>query len=197
MSIEFATAGHLGGYIKSTLEHPHGDPCTWCPAVWDWVIRVFRPQLVLDVGCGEGHALRYFLDREVPALGVEGMALARDAGIVDRDRILLHDFTTGPAPIVIVRPIDVVWSCEFVEHVDEQYAENFLQVFACAQEAVLMTHAFPGQAGYHHVNCQPPEYWITRIKRHGFRYSQAFTAVSRSLAAGTHWERSGLVFVRP
>lgn len=196
MPIEFATAGHLGGYIKSTPEHPHGDPCTWCPQVWDWAKRVFNPQLVLDVGCGEGHALRHFLDQGVAAIGVEGMELARNAGIVAPDRILLHDFTTGPWPVLVGHPIDVIWCCEFVEHVDERYAAHFLQVFACAQKAVLMTHAFPGQAGYHHVNCQPAEYWITRITRYGFRYSKAFTAVSRSLAPGTHWQRSGLVFVR-
>jgi SAM-dependent methyltransferase len=191
---EFIAAGHLGGYIKSTPDLPHGDPCTWCPPVWDWLIRVFNPRLVLDVGCGEGHALRYFLDRGVLAVGIDGMEQARDAGIVDASRILLHDFSCGT--LTDIPAVDVIWSCEFVEHVDVQHAENFLQVFERAQKAVLMTHAFPGQAGYHHVNCQPPDYWISRVERHGFRHAKVFTAISRMLAPGTHWERSGLVFVR-
>jgi hypothetical protein len=95
-----------------------------------------------------------------------------------------------------VRDTDIVWSCEFVEHVEEKYVDNFLAVFGRATKAVLMTHATPGQAGHHHVNCQPADYWIERMQARGFFLEETLTEMSRSLALYTHWERSGLVFVR-
>jgi cyclopropane fatty-acyl-phospholipid synthase-like methyltransferase len=198
MTAEFVNDGHLGGYIRSTPTMPHGDPCTWCPKVWDWMARVFQPNLIMDVGCGEGHTVRYSINAlGLPAVGVDGMLQTRSAGIVDPSRIIVHDFSRGPLPREHTPiKIDLIWSCEFVEHVEECYSENFLQLFAQAQKAVLLTHAFPGQGGYHHVNCQLPEYWINRMQHHGFRHAKTFTAVSRLLAPGTHWERSGLVFVR-
>jgi hypothetical protein len=30
-----------------------------------------------------------------------------------------------------------------------------------------MSHAVPGQTGHHHVNCQPSEYWVDQLGRHG------------------------------
>ena len=192
---QFVNDRHLGGYVKTSTEYPRGDWWTWCPQVWDWAILTFKPLTMLDIGCGEGHALRYFLDHCVEAIGVDGVPQVREAGIVPGNRILLHDFTTGPlAPEGQVW--DLIWSCEFVEHIEERYLENFLTAFDLARKAVLMTHATPGQPGHHHVNCQPSEYWIERMQARGFTYDHELTLISRALALYTHWQRSGLVFVR-
>jgi cyclopropane fatty-acyl-phospholipid synthase-like methyltransferase len=195
MTTEFVTDGHLGGYIKSTRDYPHGDPLTFVPRVWDWAIATFAPRRLIDVGCGEGHAVKYFRERGVDAYGIEGCAMAAHAGIVDPAHIMTYDFTF-PDPAPVIYDVDLVWSCEFVEHVEEQYVENFLRVFDHATKAVLLTHAFPGQGGYHHVNCQPPLYWSELMFHRGFIVDQDLTAASRALAPHSHWGRSGLVFVR-
>jgi cyclopropane fatty-acyl-phospholipid synthase-like methyltransferase len=191
--VEFVTHGHLGGYVKSTSEYPHGDPWTWCPAVWDWAIATFRPRTMVDVGCGEGHTIKYFLERDVSAIGIDGCASAREAAVVEPERIVLHDFARGP--LAIDPEIDLIWSCEFVEHVEERYAYNFLSIFAFARKAVMMTHAFPGQGGHHHVNCRSTDYWVCTMFHRGFMLSLDLTTASRALAPATHWGRSGLVFV--
>jgi cyclopropane fatty-acyl-phospholipid synthase-like methyltransferase len=194
MTPQFITDRHLGGYIARSGSHPHGDWWTWCPSVWDWMAATFNLTTLIDVGCGEGHAIRYMLDHCcIDATGIDGMASARQAGIVPPERILVHDFEQS---VPETGHPDVIWSCEFVEHVEAEYVDNFLAVFHRAQKAVLMTHAEPGQQGYHHVNCQPAEYWISRMRARGFRLDQELTDHSRKLAPRTHWERSGLVFVR-
>src|SRR5690242_4000162 len=38
----------------------------------DWVLNAFRPASVLDLGCGIGRSLDYFLGNGIDALGVEG-----------------------------------------------------------------------------------------------------------------------------
>ena len=191
---QFVTDGHLGGYIARSDSHPHGDWWTWCPNVWDWMASTFQPMTALDVGCGEGHAMRYMLDHCcIDVTGIDGMTSAKLAGVVPPERILVHDFEHG---VPETSHPDIIWSCEFVEHVEEEYLENFMAVFHRARSAVLMTHAEPGQQGYHHVNCQPAEYWIDRMRARGFQFSQVLTEHSRKLAPRTHWERSGLVFTR-
>ena len=37
---------------------------------------------------------------------------------------------------------------------------------------VVVTHAYPGQGGHHHVNEQEKEYWVQLFKKYGFKHSQ-------------------------
>lgn len=177
---------HLGGYI------PGGDPATYFPELWDWLLST-GIKSVIDVGCGEGHAARYFADRDCRVIGIDGVWQ-----LSENWQFYMHDYTTGP--FVVRDPYDLVWTCEFVEHVEEQYISNFLTTFQAAN-AVLMTHAEPGQPGHHHVNCQPASYWIRVMEGAGFRYDEHFTEEARYLAGKNenpinHFERSGLAFVR-
>jgi hypothetical protein len=32
-----------------------------------------------------------------------------------------------------------------------------------------------GQGGYHHINCQQPEYWREKLENLGLAYSEGFT----------------------
>ncbi|WP_204271255.1 hypothetical protein, partial [Escherichia coli] len=59
------------------------------------------------------------------------------------------DFTRAP----VVSAVDLVWCQEVAEHVAERYLDNFVRSLACGK-VILMTHALPGQHGYHHVNCK-------------------------------------------
>jgi len=189
--------GRLGGYVRSSetpapsgLDVRHGDPQTYTPELWRWAVERLRVRSVLDVGCGEGHAAGFFRELGCDVLAVDGSPQARRDSVVP-DVHVLHDFSEGA--YLPERTFDLVWSCEFVEHVEERYAENFLESFASA-ETVMMTHALPGQPGWHHVNCQTADYWIRRLADHGFRYDEALTLVSRSVAGRGHYGGSGLFF---
>ena len=47
----FINRGHLGGYVRSDpVDWPHGDPMTYTPKLWDWLIGRFKPRVVWDVG---------------------------------------------------------------------------------------------------------------------------------------------------
>jgi SAM-dependent methyltransferase len=178
--------GHLGGYIEG------GDPATAYPELWTWLVEgPLAVSSVVDVGCGDGVALRYFAELGCSVLGVEGVPQ-------DDERIVEHDYTTGP-----YRPdasYDLAWSCEFVEHVEARYVPNFLATFKAA-DLLLMTHAEPGQAGYHHVNCRSADYWIGVLAGVGFQVDPDLTADTRRLARlnldpWNHYARSGLAFRR-
>lgn len=176
---------HLGGYWKG------GDPHTWCPDLWSSVVKEFGIRSVIDVGCGQGFSTQFFKELGVEVTGVEGGNEAIETSPVAQ-LIVHHDYTKGP-----FRPTqaaDLIWCCEFVEHVEERYVENFLATFAAGRYC-LMTHAFPGQTGFHHVNLQPPEYWIQKLASVGFTHDPEVTERLRLLARDAkHVSRSLLFF---
>jgi len=194
--VSFVEQGHLGGYIEG------GDDATYFPELWRWLVEEQGVRSVLDVGCGEGHAVRFFESLDVDALGVDGV-------FQDDPHIFRHDYTEGRWRPSFVRQgpegpwrddrCDLIWCCEFVEHVEERFMANFLWTFQCA-EMVLITHAGPGQDGYHHVNCQPAAYWIGAMAAIGYTLDRELTMRTRLIARANlspwnHYVRSGLVFL--
>lgn len=180
---------HLGGYF------PEGDPGSYCPEMWTWFVEEYDIRSVIDVGCGSGQALRFFRDLGVVGVGIDGIA-QYDPYIIE------HDYTTGPWPVRDAQPpwsgandYDLVWSCEFVEHVEERFMPNFLATFALGRY-VLMTHAQPGQGGHHHVNCKDDSYWVGALAAMGCAYDAELTAKTKELTPHGYWPRSGLVFRR-
>lgn len=184
MTPDFVEQGHLGGYIEG------GDEATFYPDLWSFLIKQYDIRSVVDVGCGEGQSVDFFVGLGCDVLGIEGIPQ-------QNEQIVLHDFTEGPFPDL--GPFDLAWCCEFVEHVEERYVPNFLPALASAK-MVLMTHAEPGQAGYHHVNCRSADYWIGAMAAVGKQYDAGLTALTRGVAAANlspwnHYAQRGLAFV--
>lgn len=183
----FETAGHLGGYLAG------GDPDTTYPEMWAWLVETWEVKSVLDIGCGDGNALRHFYDLGVTTLlGVEGVRQ-------DQPGIVQHDYSTGPLPMAL-DDFDLAWSAEFVEHVDEEFVPNFMATFHAARFA-LITHGEPGQPGWHHVNNQTADYWKGAFAAYGFEFDESLTAMTRAAASANtrpfnHYRRSGLAFRR-
>jgi SAM-dependent methyltransferase len=169
-----------------------GDPRTFHPALWDFLIERFAVTSMLDVGCGEGHCLRHCAGLGIRAVGFDGLPANIERAVAP---VLLHDLRDGP----FVLPVDLVHCCEVVEHVEERYVANVLRTLANGR-VIAMTHALPGQRGYHHVNCQPPSYWVQRIEALGYALRRDITEAgkARITAAGTwtYFVSSGLIFER-
>ena len=180
------TLAHLGGNIS------YGDLGTFCPGVWDHLIDRFAVSSVLDIGSGIGFSSEYFFRKGVRVVAVDGLPTNC---VNAKYPTVLHDLTKGP----FVTSVDMVHCQEVVEHIEERYLDNLLASMACGR-VVVMTHALPGQGGYHHVNLQPPEYWIHHMARYGMKLLAHDTDTVRRLAnerGGYFMAQSGLVFANP
>lgn len=179
---------HLGGCW------PEGDPYTIMPDVWERLIAEYDIKSVLDIGCGTGHSLKWFHEHGMEAQGLEGDVMAIEKQVSVPGLITPHDFTKGaydPA-----REFDLGWCAEFVEHVDARFAPNFLDTFRHCK-LIVLTHAVPGQAGFHHVNCQPDGYWIRLMDQWGFDHIQKETTKLRASATTpVPWGRNSLMFFK-
>lgn len=182
--------GHLGGYVIADENYPNGDPATYYPELWAWLITKLDIHSIADVGCGQGHSTKWFLEHGIDAIGIDGC----NGSIIPENKFFLHDYTRGK--LKLNRFFDLAWCCEFVEHIKEQYIFNFLNTFKYCN-FIAMTHAFPGQGGFHHVNEQNSDYWIKLLEPY-FKLDKKLTEESKSKVDGTqkycHWYRSGLIF---
>lgn len=168
---------HLGGHFGNTNVDA---------ATLRYLVERFGVQSFLDVGCGPGGMLD-----EARALGLHAVGVDGDSTL-DRDDVIVHDYTRGPFP---ASGWGLVWSVEFVEHVAAEYIPNFLATFRGGR-VLLLTAAPPGFPGHHHVNCQPASYWIDLLQRDGWTLDLEGTAWVRENGAHPFTHRQGLVFVR-
>lgn len=182
----------LGGFKEGI----HGDEATYFPDLWTWFVKEKGVQSVIDVGCGSGVSVKFFqslLGKKV--IGIEGIKQDHNLSIIQ------HDYTTGPwVPDLGLLWFDLCWCCETVEHLEEKYLPNLLDTFRRAR-MIAMTHAEPGQQGYHHVNCQTSDYWKGALAAIGYRFDQMLTTQARLMSSlnaspWNHFHRAGLVFVR-
>lgn len=175
----------LGGDMR------HGDVNTFCPVVWKFLVERFACKSILDVGCGEGHAVDFFASLGVRAHGIDGLISNISRAVTP---IALHDLTKGP----YLTPVDLVWSSEVAEHIEEKYVDNYIETL-CNGKVIAMTAALPGQDGHHHVNCQPSDYWIAKFRAKGYELSRdmnVFKSVSEREVCYTYFRHSGLVFTK-
>jgi hypothetical protein len=176
-------APHLGGNFSD------GDPATWCPSAWKYIIDKFGIKSVLDVGGGRGWAAKWFTEQGLETTSIEGL---EDNVVNAVYPSILHDLTTGP----FNKSVDFVNCIEVVEHIEEKFLDNLLTTL-CQGKYLLMTHAVPGQKGWHHVNCQPSDYWINHLKNRNYFLLEEDTRTIQSLArqdGGKHIFRNGMLF---
>lgn len=177
---------HLGGHMNKT----HIDR-----GALEYMMREHGVRSMYDVGCGPGSQV--WLARDLgcnPAFGVDGDWTVLPAE--HRHNFEVHDFVFGPYIPSHTR-YDMVWSVEFLEHLEEQYLSNIKPIFDRARFAVI-THALPGAGGHHHVNCQTPQYWKDLFSDWGFDFKPVFTEQIRkaSTMAKPFMQNTGMVFER-
>ena len=136
------------------------------------VVARFNPKSVLDIGCGTGRALEFFLSRGLDVVGIEGSAMAR-AKSLHPDRIIQCDLRK---PVDLGRTFDLVWCFEVAEHIHSRFTDVFVQTMARHAPVVVMSAAPPGQGGEGHFNMQPKTYWIAKAAEVGFKLDTEATA---------------------
>ncbi len=184
---------HLGGNTVG------GNPQTFYPDLWRWMIAKLSINTVLDVGCGEGHAIREFERLGGDAFGIDGSV--RNVQLANYS--FCHDLTKGPCVINeftelplcdLPYTFDLVWCCEVVGQIDIQYIDNICRTISQGKYLAL-THQLPDQQGYHVVNGRPPEFWTAVLRDYGMDKDDALTEESKRYA-GFYWAKTGGIYRR-
>ncbi|MBW1998578.1 MAG: hypothetical protein JRJ29_11510 [Deltaproteobacteria bacterium] len=136
------------------------------PIVCGAIKDVFEPASVIDAGCATGDLVLQFMTMSIDAYGIEGSRAVIPYLECPIGRVFFYDLRKPlPGPS---RRYDLAISFEVAEHIEPEYAEQFVLNLAGLSDRILMSAAPPGQGGHHHVNCQPPGYWTEMFWPHGF-----------------------------
>lgn len=180
---------HLG---DDPIGYFDGNPDTFMPDIWGWILIEYGVQSVLDIGCGSGSNLLWFHDYGIEVLGVEGHPRAITGSLLP-GRLIHHDFTKGSwSPD---RQYDLCVCTGFAEHVEAQHESNWLSTVSQCHY-LLFASAPPANEGYHHVNAQPHHYWIEKLRAHGLCLQPQVTIQLQETAARkpSGWQRESLLF---
>ena len=140
------------------------------------ILSRLHPASVLDVGCGVGKSLDFFLAHGVDAYGVEGSKLAISRAL-HSSRIIEWDLRKE---LKLPRKFDLVFSYEVVEHIHPDHVRQLIRTFINHSDTVVLSAAQPGQKGEGHFNEQPPDYWIALFAEHEYFLDQEMTSALQS-----------------
>jgi SAM-dependent methyltransferase len=159
---------HLGGHFNVT----HIDEKTL-----DYLINTFKINSMYDVGCGPGGMVKLAMQKGINAIGIDG-----DFTIVFPEslNIIIHDFTKSSLDL---QPVDLAWSCEFLEHVEEKFIDNYFSVFNVCK--VVCCTFSTTEEGYHHVNVKNQEYWNKIFSERGFFFEEEKSLHVRRISSMT------------
>lgn len=174
---------HLGGNFKEI------NIATYSPPAYEYLITNFEINSMLDVGSGIGHAAKWFSNKGVDVTAIEGLEDNVNEAVVPT---ILIDLTERS----FTKDVDLVYCVEVVEHIEEKYLENLLDTLCCGKY-LFMTNALPGQTGWHHVNCQPTEYWINHLEKRGYKILEEESKILKELSRDSkHITETGTLFRR-
>ncbi|MDD5355067.1 MAG: class I SAM-dependent methyltransferase [Candidatus Omnitrophica bacterium] len=156
----------------------------------DKTIELFNPKTVLDLGCGTGKSLDYFISKNIEAIGIEGSKLAISRAL-HPEKIIKFNLERC---LHLNRRFDLIWSFEFVEHLHPEFVDNLLNTFSNHSDRIVLSAAKPGQGGDGHFNEQPDSYWIEQFRRYGYEINVSKTMQLRR--TGEQYAENMLVFER-
>jgi SAM-dependent methyltransferase len=130
------------------------------------LFEIFRPQSILDVGCGLGTWLS--VAREMGIQDIRGM----DGEWLDKSRLRVPEHWVRvqdlEKPFDYQRRFDLVSCLEVAEHLDAGAAKSFVASLTSHGDVVMFSAAIPFQGGHHHVNEQWPDYWKSLFLERGY-----------------------------
>ena len=153
---------HLGGHANVT----HTDQGSI-----NYLKNKLNIKSAYDIGCGPAGMVDLMNNSGIDCCGVDG-----DFTLPDHSHVLIHDFCDELPHEP--NKVDLCWSVEFLEHVEEEYLDNVFEFFKSA-DYVFCTASTHEDEGHHHVNCKGEEYWVEVFKKYGFSLMEKETAEIR------------------
>jgi SAM-dependent methyltransferase len=150
------------------------------------ILQEFRPESVVDVGCGSGLLLLSLAEQapSVQTVGLErsgaGVQICQERGV----NVRAFDIETDPVPS---DRFSVCVSTEVAEHIPHRHTDRFVDLLCSLADHVVLTAAGPGTGGTDHVNERPQSYWIKRFDARGFSHDGPLSA----RLSGT-WRENGV-----
>jgi hypothetical protein len=129
--------------------------------------RYWKPESIVDVGCGRGAWLKAFKDAGAQKLvGYDGEW--NTERMIDEDISFVGCNLDCPIDHSQFGRFDLAMSLEVAEHLQPSSAETFINSLTSLSDVVLFSAALPAQGGRNHINEQMPTCWACLFLAHGY-----------------------------
>ena len=161
-------------------------------APFRYLSEKYRPQSVLDVGCGIGAYLKVFQTLgTAKILGVDG--IPSSATMLDQSEFREADLTR---PVALGQKFDIVLCLEVAEHLPYADAATLLETLSVhATGLIVFSAAEVGQPGHGHINCLPIEQWLRFWQAAGWTPLLQETLTMRALST-LSWFRRNIIVLK-
>lgn len=133
-----------------------------------------EPKSVIDIGCGLAQWLRVFKEHGVnEVLGVDGRHVPLDKLNIDLSEFIACDLRELSATDMGKR-FDLLLCLEVAEHLEPEYAHQFVQALVSLSDRIIFSAAVPNQTGENHFNEQYPDYWADMFSQWGYSFLDPF-----------------------
>lgn len=135
-----------------------------------YLIELFNPSSVIDVGCGIGTWLNAFSNEGVAELyGLDGAYVAAEQFIAKSAKFTAVDLEHPEK--ISHKPCDLAISLEVAEHLNEKTSDAFVNLLTSLSDRIAFSAAIPYQGGTFHINEQWQSYWAKKFLGRGFQCS--------------------------
>ena len=163
-----------------------------------FLIELFHPKSVIDVGCGVGPWASAFLKNGVDTvLGVDGSYVKRADLMIPSSCYYELNLETVDMYTDLPR-FDLALCLEVAEHIPKENAESFVRFLGARAPIVVFGAAVPWQGGTGHINEQWPTYWENIFRNYGYILHDILRPRMWNDPRIAYWYRQNtLVFVIP
>jgi hypothetical protein len=136
-------------------------------AIMQIILPIYKPNSIIDLGCGSGSWL-HTISKEYKIsefLGVDGHWIDENELLIPQTNFNAHNLQDVYTPN---RKFDMAISMEVAEHLNEEYADNFVTSLVNSSDLILFSAAIPLQGGTNHVNEQPQTYWESKFSKNNY-----------------------------
>ena len=155
-------------------------------AIMQIILPIYKPNSIIDQGCGSGSWL-HTISKEYKIsdfLGVDGQWIDENEFLIPQRNFKAHNFQDVYTPS---RKFDMAISMEVAEHLNEEYADNFVTSLVNSSDLILFSAAIPSQGGTNHFNERKQNEWSWVC---GSRGSNGELIVNRQRCSCVIWKTS-------
>lgn len=128
------------------------------------IYDVFKPNSLVDIGCGEGLFLNALHQRGVKVIGCD----ISDAALKVSPKDFIIFQADATKPVRFNQRFDLCLCVEIAEHIPNKASKTLVKNLTSASDTIFFTAAPPGQGGVGHINEQPQSFWETLFDAEGY-----------------------------